>query len=64
MHRIPRRKSLFTALFLALPLLAQAQAPVLEEVIVTAQRRTESLQDVPVSVSAIRGDLIKRNNFV
>ncbi len=63
MHRIPRRKSLFTALFLALPLLAQAQAPVLEEVIVTAQRRTESLQDVPVSVSAIRGDLIREGGI-
>jgi iron complex outermembrane receptor protein len=39
--------------------MAQAQAPVLEEVLVTAQKRTESLQDVPVSVSAINGDQIR-----
>jgi len=31
----------------------------LEEVIVTAQKRTESLQDVPISVSAIQGDKIQ-----
>ena len=50
---------LFAAVLLALPLVAQAQAPVLEEVIVTAQKRAQSLQDVPVSVSAISGDLIR-----
>jgi iron complex outermembrane recepter protein len=31
----------------------------LEEVIVTAQKREESLQDVPISVSAVSGDKIK-----
>ena len=31
-------------------------AAVLEEVVVTAQLREQSLQDVPVSVSAISGD--------
>lgn len=31
----------------------------LEEVVVTAQKRTESLQDVPISVTAISGDLIQ-----
>ncbi len=48
---------LAAALFLALPHLAQGQ--VLEEVIVTATKREASLQDVPVSVSAISGDLIR-----
>lgn len=38
--------------------LAQAQL-VLEEVIVTAQKRAESLQDVPISVSAIQGAKIQ-----
>jgi len=35
---------------------ALVQAQALEEVIVTAQKRAESLQDVPISVSAISGD--------
>ncbi len=38
--------------------LAMSQA-MLEEVIVTATKRAESLQDVPVSVSAIQGDQIQ-----
>ncbi|MDX1504661.1 MAG: hypothetical protein R3221_03030, partial [Spongiibacter sp.] len=42
-------------LFMAAPAAVQA-APMLEEVVVTAQLREQSLQDVPVSVSAISGD--------
>jgi outer membrane receptor protein involved in Fe transport len=37
---------------------AAAQGLVLEEVIVTAQKRTESLQDVPISVAAMSGEKI------
>jgi outer membrane receptor protein involved in Fe transport len=37
-----------------------AAAQVLEEVIVTAQKRAESLQDVPISVSAIQGEQIEQ----
>ena len=55
------KKPLVTAILLALPVMAQAQ---LEEVIVTAQKRAQSLQDVPVSVSAIGGDLIKEGGIV
>jgi iron complex outermembrane receptor protein len=33
-----------------------SSAPVLEETVVTAQKRTESTQDVPISVSAFSGD--------
>jgi iron complex outermembrane recepter protein len=54
------KKPLVIAVLLALPMFAQAQ---LEEVIVTAQKRAESLQDVPVSVSAISGDLIKEGGI-
>ncbi len=43
--------------------LAQSDAPVLEEVVVTAQKRTESLQDVPVAVSAIAGDNLANTGF-
>jgi outer membrane receptor protein involved in Fe transport len=46
-----------TALALALSPMALAQ-PMLEEVIVTAQKRAESLQDVPISVSAMSGEKI------
>ncbi|WP_345889688.1 TonB-dependent receptor [Spongiibacter thalassae] len=42
-------------LFMVAPAAVQA-APMLEEVVVTAQLREQSLQDVPVSVSAISGD--------
>jgi iron complex outermembrane receptor protein len=35
---------------------AMAQPPVLEEIIVTAQKRTESLQDVSVSVNVMTGE--------
>ncbi|MDP5053104.1 MAG: Plug domain-containing protein, partial [Congregibacter sp.] len=54
--------------FRTLPLLAAVSlatqsltvgAQVLEEVIVTAQKRAESLQDVPISVSAIQGEKIQ-----
>lgn len=38
-------------------------APVLEEVVVTAQKRAESMQDVPVSVSAIAGDDLANTGF-
>jgi iron complex outermembrane receptor protein len=52
---------------------AQAQAPSqptprvenpaqLEEVLVTANRREESLQDVPVSVTALTSDVLQRSN--
>jgi iron complex outermembrane receptor protein len=49
----PRNSSLASAVALALlggSELAQAQQLVLEEVMVTAQRRVESLQDVPISI--------------
>jgi iron complex outermembrane receptor protein len=49
---------LFTALALTTASLAQAQQPVLEEVIVTAQKREQNLMDVPVSVTAIGGALV------
>lgn len=57
-----------SATFRTLPLLAAVSlatqsltvgAQQLEEVIVTAQKRAESLQDVPISVSAIQGEKIQ-----
>lgn len=49
---------------LAMPLFAQdtpegPSAPVLEEIIVTSQKRAESLQEVPISVVALSGEKIE-----
>ena len=50
--------SLITCLsFLALPCLSTAA--VLEEVVVTAQKREQSLGDVPISITAVSGDSIQ-----
>ena len=38
----------------------QAEQLTLEEVVVTAQKRVESLQDVPISIVAISGDKIEK----
>lgn len=43
------------------PVLAQQpSADILEEIVVTAQKRTENLQDVPLAVTAISGDALAR----
>ena len=48
------RTLLATAVTLALPSLATAQQ--LEEVLVTATKRVESIQDIPMSIEAVSGD--------
>jgi iron complex outermembrane recepter protein len=58
-----RRKSIITAMALAIPsfmpTLTHAQESyILEEIVITAQKREENLQDVPVSVSAFGGEQI------
>ena len=40
-----------------------AQGPQIEEVLVTAQKREQTLQDVPVAVSAYSGDFMKKANI-
>ena len=51
------------AVFNATPTLAQSDQPSLEEVIVTAQRREQNMQDVPVSVTAFGGAEIAQKNI-
>ncbi|MBB6521371.1 TonB-dependent receptor [Pseudoteredinibacter isoporae] len=43
---------------------ANAQTAALEEVIVTAQKRDQSLQDVPIAVSALSSDYIQQTGAV
>jgi len=42
---------------------AQAEAVALDEVVVTATRRSERLQDVPLAVAAVSGDQLKSAGF-
>lgn len=55
-----------TAALPAAPTLAQPTQPsfVLEEVVVTARRREERLQDVPVSMTVMNQDSMHNNNIV
>ncbi|GAB5451194.1 MAG: TonB-dependent receptor [Halioglobus sp.] len=58
---IPHRSTLFTVITVALCTLsfgAHAQRPVIEEVLVTAQKRAENAQDIPVALTAIDADTI------
>jgi iron complex outermembrane receptor protein len=59
----------FSVLLQSSPLLAQSQderqrSRVIEEVIVTANKRSESIQDVSSAVTALSGDVIERSNIV
>ncbi len=48
---------------LATPTLAQQRAAALEEVVVTAQRRAENLQEVPISVVAFSSEVLESGGF-
>jgi iron complex outermembrane recepter protein len=58
------RTPLATAILLACPAAALAQEGAqLEEVTVTAQKRTENLQDVPISIQALGNETLKELNI-
>ena len=63
MHIKPMRNQLCTAVAMATSLLADdivlAQGGMLEEVVVTARKRSENLQDVPMAVSAFSGEQLQ-----
>ena len=64
-HHNHRNTSLASAVAIALlgsSRVAQAQQMQLEEVIVTAQKRSESIQDIPSTVNVIDGDALKDFN--
>jgi iron complex outermembrane receptor protein len=58
--RYPTAAFLCSALSVGLPGTALAQA-MLEEVLVTAQKREQNLQDVPVAVSAFTGQMLQQS---
>jgi iron complex outermembrane recepter protein len=43
---------------------AAKSAPRIEEIVVTAQKRRESLQDVPMSISVLTGEIIEKRSLV
>ncbi|MGB1089068.1 MAG: hypothetical protein ACPG06_11935, partial [Alphaproteobacteria bacterium] len=47
----------------ATPPPAASSGPRLDEIVVTAQKRAEDIQDVPLSVSAIGGETLKEKNL-
>src|SRR6185503_1505883 len=58
------------ALGLAQPVFAQSgdgaaadDSVAIEEVVVTAQKRTENLKDVPMSIQVVSGDALQENNL-
>jgi outer membrane receptor protein involved in Fe transport len=61
MPGLTRRLATATTLSLLSTTLAAQQARVIEEVVVTAQKTQQSLQDVPISVSALSGDFMQDN---
>ena len=63
---MPFKKRALTAVQLPLFLLAQsalAQSPVFEEVIVTAEKRSESLQDLSQAVTALTSDDVEQRQL-
>jgi outer membrane receptor protein involved in Fe transport len=66
MYPVKRPQFPLSAIVLALavvPTAGHGQQRMLEEVIVTAQKRVESLQDVPIAVSAMSGEKIDQQGI-
>ena len=59
MIKIKKLEKFTICLGLAIASVAGAQESVLEEIIVTAQKREQSLQDVPIAVNAFSGEQLR-----
>lgn len=55
---------LLVAMGFSAPAWAQDRAEGLEEIIVTAQKREQSLQDVPIAITALGGEALQANRVV
>ncbi|QGZ39938.1 iron complex outermembrane receptor protein [Pseudoduganella flava] len=62
MHKQARKAPLALAVAIALPALAQAQEQGLEQVVVTANKRVEKLEHVPMAISVLTDTVIQNNN--
>ena len=62
-RRLKNRFACLIASSIALILTANLSIAQIEEVIITARKRAESLQDVPLAVSAINGDSIQKEGL-
>ncbi|MES2826111.1 MAG: TonB-dependent receptor [Pseudomonadota bacterium] len=54
--------SIAIASYISLPALA-ADTPALEEIVVTAQKRVQKLEDVPISISTVSGDKLEKTGI-
>ncbi len=61
-HRLASAVAAVLAASPAPAVLAQQPVGALEEIVVTAQRRTENLQDVPLAIQALSGDTLSQLN--
>src|SRR5690554_4530804 len=59
----PFKYGLAAALICSSTANAQAQPPALEEILVTAQKRVESLSNVALSISALDGDKLEQDGL-
>ena len=63
--RIGRRAMpLALAVLVAVPFASKVFAAAVEEVVVTAQRTEESIQDVPIAVSAFTGTMLEDKQII
>src|SRR5579859_5060067 len=59
-----RRGALALAVAAALPSITLADDEGLQEIVVTAQKRQEKLQDVPISISVLGGENLDKSTFL
>lgn len=62
-HKLAIAFSLTLPLTVTMPISPARAAPVLEEVMVTARKREESLQETPISITAISGAMIEQTKM-
>ena len=58
-----KKSALFVLLYCVIGITQAQQGGILEEIVVTAQKRSENIQDVSISITAVSGDDIRRFGF-